>query len=111
MGTYDTVGNNNVQIKSTFCTMKHYRIGSEIELPNGLHIGYEGWFVVENNKVVCEGETIYDKWGGTLETNDVINSRNPINIVIDEMEKKNRESITPEHILELEERLNVEGLK
>jgi hypothetical protein len=66
MGSYDTVGQHHIQIKSTDCSFTHYRVGTEIDLPNGLHIGYEGWFIVNYGKVIRTGTAIYDKWGKIL---------------------------------------------
>jgi hypothetical protein len=73
MGLYDTVGKNYIQIKSTpDCSLTHYKVGDEIDLPDGLHIGYEGWFIVSHGKIMRTGTDIYDKWGNPLITTEIL---------------------------------------
>ena len=60
MGVFDTVC--GVQVKSTpepHCGT--YEIGDKIDLKPGVHIGHEGWFVVDRKKIICSGKNIYHK--------------------------------------------------
>lgn len=86
MGLYDTVIHFSkkiyIQIKSTECIMKGYEIGDQIPLPDGVHIGYEGAFVVDDGKVLGIYEEIYDKWGGPLDASEIISPANPVGIAI-----------------------------
>lgn len=70
MGLFDTVGPENIQIKSTpEPSLIHYKYGDDISLPDGLHLGVgDGWFVVSVGKVLMSGpmSNIYDKWGGSI---------------------------------------------
>ena len=71
MGLYDTVGDNHTQIKCIHHeepTMKHYPVGTEIPLPDGLYFGYEGWFIVLHGRVNNEGSLfdVRNKWGGQI---------------------------------------------
>lgn len=77
-----------VQIKSTDCEMKDYEMGDEINLPDGVHVGYEGWFVVDNRRIIFVGQMIYDKYGCELIKEELMNARNPIARVVDGMARE-----------------------
>ena len=79
MGFYDMVGNQNIQVKCTRNpSMNHYNAGDEIELSDGLFIGYEGWFIVKDGKVLAEGRDIFDKWGIGISLKEILRNRNPL---------------------------------
>jgi len=79
MGVMDFIGDERIQIKSTpNPEMKCYMDGDNIDLPDGLHISYEGWFVVRDKKIVQIGKEVYDKWGGELNLERIIDPNNPI---------------------------------
>lgn len=89
MGMYDSVwfkGANGedveIQFKHGERVCNNYELGQNIPLPDGLHFGFEGCFVVNNNKVVAvfdsERKFIFDKWGNLLPYPD-INSNHPFN--------------------------------
>ena len=83
MGTPDYVGNDHLQIKSTpDPKMNHYSIGDKIEIPNGLHLTHEGWFVVHGGKVFITGLEIWDKWGNELDPCAIIEPNNPIGLAL-----------------------------
>jgi len=92
MGTYDTV--HGIKIKSTNCEMKDYECGDIIDLPDGVHIGYEGWFVVKYCEIICVGEMVYDGYGCELIKEELMNARNPIARVVDEtVREKDNDSV------------------
>ena len=74
MGTFDTVRSKNIeiQIKSTACRQDVYQLGDSIDLPNGAHHGYEGFFIVEKGKIVYIGKDVYDKWGNHLPVSNIL---------------------------------------
>ena len=77
MGVYDFVG--NIQIKCTpEPSFKNYKLDDNIELLDGIYIGYEGWFRVRNSKIVDIGKHVYDKWGNLLLLENVLNTNSPI---------------------------------
>jgi hypothetical protein len=78
MGMYDTVGKEQIQIKLLENTMEHYKEGSDIDLWDGLYIGYEGWFVVKDKKVIISGKDIYTKWGDEKSTTEILDRDNPV---------------------------------
>ena len=68
MGMYDTVGTSCIKIKSVpeGNNLTQYMLGDEIDLPDGVHVGHEGWFVVTGGIIFKTGTHIYDKWGRKL---------------------------------------------
>jgi len=83
MSIYDTVTEKQIQIK---CTpepcMHHYFVGKRIPLKDGLYVGNEGWFVVEEGKVRNYGEEIYSKWGDKITLEGVLSPHNVIGKVL-----------------------------
>jgi len=85
MGLYDTVSRLNLQIKCIAHdepTMKHYNIGDEIPLQDGVCICYGGWFTVNSGKVRDAGKEIFTKYGGKLDGDEIISALNPVFIVL-----------------------------
>lgn len=90
MGTYNMVGENRSQIKVGELSLQHFPIGSETDLDDGLYLSYEGWFVIKNKIVFCEGKIIYDKYGQVINNQivEVLNENNPIVEMVKQIEKK-----------------------
>ncbi len=94
MGTYDNFLSDDekicVQLKIGECLLKDYKAGDEVNISNGIYMGYEGVVVIKDRKVVGvfgEGQ-VFDKWGGPFDFNDAINELNPLKQVLeDEAEK------------------------
>ncbi len=78
MGVYDTVGENQIQIKLFESSLHHFDIGDKIETQDGLYIGWEGWFVVEEGIIVKEGENIFNKWGNQLACGEIIKGKSEV---------------------------------
>lgn len=91
MGMYDMIIDKDIdiQIKLLDCVMKVYSKGDTILLDDGVYIGWEGYFVVEDNTIIFIDNRIYDKWGSCLKCEDVIQSRNPLR----EIQIKPKESV------------------
>lgn len=88
MGMYDSVWFKNasgedieIQFKSGERAGINYEIGQNIPLADGLHFGFEGCFVINQNKIVAifDSETtfMFDKWGNSLPFPD-IDSNHPL---------------------------------
>jgi hypothetical protein len=94
MGLYDEVICRNeftrIQIKSTARQMNVYRIGDEISLPDGVHIGFEGVFVVADSKVFAVYDQLHDKWGGIIWPREVVELRNPVKQAIAKIENEHK---------------------
>ena len=81
MGIYDTVTGEaiSIQLKSTPDPYLHdYKVGEDIPLVDGIHIGYEGAAVVKDGRVIMVTNIILDKWGGVIDPGKVIYDRNPV---------------------------------
>lgn len=65
MGIYNTYGEQYIQLKCGDCDCSHYEIGSIVDIPDGVYIGYEGIVVVQNNRLVATfpPNSMYTKWG------------------------------------------------
>jgi len=86
MGVYDEY--EGIQIKAGDCEMKSYKVGGETNLPDGVYIGYEGIVVIVDGVFVKSFLYLFDKWGGVIEPDTVINPYNPITQVIKKIAKK-----------------------
>ena len=87
MGCYDFVGKEYIQIKLLNCEFIHYNVGDKIDLEDGLYIAYEGYFVVNDGKILITDNKIYDKWGGELTTSELIDKYNPLGILAKQIEE------------------------
>jgi len=93
MGNYDTVGARDLQIKCVYHptpTMEHFNIGDKIPLADGVYICYEGWFVVQDGIVFAEGEKVFDKYGGEVETEALVDRENPVAFEVKTWENKQK---------------------
>jgi len=73
MKIYDTYA--GVQVKIGTCEMNCYEIGDDVPLPDGVYVGYEGFFVVHNNKLLCLHSQITTKWGEKILPVSILKSR------------------------------------
>ena len=90
MGVYDTFCNGKllVQIKMTNdgISMPNYEVGDEVNVPDDcIIIGYEGAVVVVDGKVVLVTENLFDKWGGLLCCDEIIDDRNELKQLINSL--------------------------
>ena len=94
MGTYDMVIDKEkgieIQIKLLDCGLNEYTTGDEIELPDGCYVGYEGYFVVKDRRIIFIDNHLYDKYGNEIDTEEIIENVNPVAVALAiEKEKKN----------------------
>lgn len=94
MGCYNTY--DGVQLKVAEDLMLiNYKIGDEVDIPDGVYVGYEGIVVIIDGKLVKVFTELYDKYGGTFDLEKII--PNPLNEILEDMikdrkNKKERES-------------------
>jgi len=96
MGVYDMIIDKekgiNIQIKSIICEMKCYNLGDDIKLPNGCHLGYEGYFIVEDGKIIYIGTEMWDKWGDNFDwVAQKLSENNPIRKIMNTIKSENKE--------------------
>ena len=87
MGVYNIFGENNIQLKVESyekLQLKHYKIGDEVELGDGIYVGYEGIVVIVDGIFIAEFLGIFDKWGGFAGSGTLINNKNPVNKIVEE---------------------------
>lgn len=88
MGVYQIIqiGCINLQAK-VLPEQNIYKIGDEIQLPDGVYHTYEGWFVVQKEKVIVGGENSFDKYGNDIveEIRKAIDKSNPFCIAFKEI--------------------------
>lgn len=86
MGTPDTYGDLGIQLKNGEPCCRHYKIGANVDLPDGIYIGFEGAVVVKDGKYVMDfpSESVLDKWGNEVD----IRSRNPVQQAVDEISQQ-----------------------
>lgn len=76
MGVYDCYG--DAQLKIGPCILKQYNEGDKVPIYDGVYIAYEGAVVIKDGVFVGLFENIYNKWGGTIKTSQVLNPNNPV---------------------------------
>jgi hypothetical protein len=77
MDSYDELG--PVQIKCGGSEWgKRFEIGEEVDLGDGVYVGYEGAAVVIDNKLAAVFPDLTDKWGCQITADEILEGRNPI---------------------------------
>jgi len=78
MGVYDIFGKEGAQVKAGPCEMRHYEIGDATpDYDNGIYLTYEGAVVISNGHFVGIFPVL-DKWGGELDSANLIAFNNPV---------------------------------
>lgn len=88
VGSYDTYGKQNVQLKTGPCTMEHYDVGAQVGIPDGIHIGLDGFAVVWKGILQHVYGFAIDKWGNIVEPKDFIEARNPVQQACQDFDKE-----------------------
>lgn len=76
MGIYDQYG--KAQIKVGDCNMNYYKIGDEVDIPDGVYVDFSGVTVVHDGVFVAQYNHLISKWGEVISTKDVIENLHPI---------------------------------
>jgi len=85
MGIYDTYGKQGVQLKVGDPSLDHFKEGDEVNIADGVYLGYEGAVVIVNGKLAKVFSYLKDKWGGKIRVRDIINPINPITQAVQSM--------------------------
>ena len=86
MGVYNTYGNKvqaQLKVADELC-LRHFNIGEEVDIPDGLYIDYGGIIVVKDHVLVdefCPPE-VFDKWGGRVDLIRLLEPLNPLTVAI-----------------------------
>ncbi len=89
MGLYDTVGPKGIQVKATPNPgLIHYCIGDKIPLTDGLYIGREGAFIVQDSKVMAAADRAFTKWNDPLDFEKIIEPHDYIKTAVEAQVKR-----------------------
>lgn len=84
MGLFNTYG--ECQIKVGDLSLKNFTIGDKTNIPDGIYITLDGIVIIKNGTFIGENEKIFDKWGGEIDQERLINlikPNNPVQIAMD----------------------------
>jgi len=82
MGVFDTYGKRGVQLKLGDPSLNWFKEGEEVNISDGIYLGYEGAVVIINGKLAKVFNYLKDKWGGRIKIKDVLDPINPISQAI-----------------------------
>ena len=85
MGIYDTYGKQGVQLKVGDPSLNYFKEGDEVDIADGVYLGYEGAVVIIDGKLAKVFNYVRDKWGGKIKVKDIIDPINPITQALDSM--------------------------
>lgn len=66
MGVYDCFGKHRVQLKTGEPEMRQIDVGSDVQLKDGVYVGYEGVVVILDGCLLATFPFLRDKWGGIV---------------------------------------------
>jgi hypothetical protein len=78
MGVFDSYGKKGVQLKVGDPSLKSFKEGDEVDIADGIYLGYEGAVVIIDGKLAKVFSYLKDKWGGRIRIKDVLDPMNPI---------------------------------
>lgn len=76
MGVYDCYG--NCQLKIGPCELDVYDIGDKVPITDGIYLDYGGAVVIKDGIFVAEFKELTDKYGGSIDIEQVVNEGNPL---------------------------------
>jgi hypothetical protein len=91
MGVYNTYG--GCQIKVGDLSLKEFVLGDKTDIPDGIYITLDGIVIIKNGTFIGVNEKIFDKWGGEIDQERVINlikPNNPVQIAMDEFKAEHK---------------------
>jgi hypothetical protein len=86
MGLYNIYAGCQIKIGNDL-SLKDYALGDKADIPDGIYITLDGIIIIKNGIFIGVNEKIFDKWGGEIDQDGVINlikSSNPVQIAMDE---------------------------
>ena len=69
MGMFDTyTGNLSLQLKAGDPSLMNYKVGDEVEIPDGVYVasGYDGLVVIHQGKLIATHHSLYTTYGTTI---------------------------------------------
>lgn len=70
MGMYDTYG--DVQLKVGDVEMRHFQIGDDVPIEDGVYVAREGVVVIADGRFFAYFPTLKSKWGDEINPEDVL---------------------------------------
>jgi hypothetical protein len=89
MGVYNTYAGCQIKVSDDL-SLKEFKIGDNVDIPDGIYISLDGVVVVKNNILVAANERIFDKWGNEIDQQkiiSVIKQNNPVKQALDEYKR------------------------
>ena len=83
MGAYDEY--KGIQLKVGPCEMIEFEPGDRVDLADGAYVGYGGVVIVKRGVFVSMVEKLYDKWGGEISLDALLDPSNPVHQALKEV--------------------------
>lgn len=80
MGVYDEYA--GLQLKVGPCNLDYYDIGDKVPIEDGIYVAWCGVVVIKEGVFVATFEHLLSKWGGVIETKDILMPHDPISAAI-----------------------------
>lgn len=93
MGVYDSYGKLGTQLKVGPRCLIQYEIGDEVEIPDGVYVGYSGAVVIIDGRFAAEFEAITSKWGDELGVEAILRSHDEVAQTLDKWEEQEAEGL------------------
>lgn len=85
MGMYNTYGNVQLKVGDEL-TLSEFGVGDEVDIPDGVYVGYEGVVVIIDGKLAKVFPTLLNKYGGEYNIEEII--PNPLKDIVEEVKKR-----------------------
>ena len=66
MGVYDSYGERGGQLKVGDVYLRHFNVGDEVSIPDGVYLTYVNVIVILNGVFIAEFEALTTKWGESV---------------------------------------------
>ena len=70
MGVFDSYGERGGQLKVGDVYLRHFNVGDEVNIPDGVYLTYVNVIVIHNGVFIAEFETLTSKWGESIAPSD-----------------------------------------
>lgn len=86
MGVYNVYENCQVAVYVKG-RLDIFKVGDDCDLNDGIYLDYKGAIVILNGKLIAEFPHIKTKWQDKLDSKKILDSYNPVKIVVTEIDK------------------------